>query len=477
MNNDLHVALDRGSSTKGSVRRKLRVIEAPIWRRGSLLKVLTATVLGACALLGSYGTAQAAVTSVSVVSSTELGDYNHRAYREVTLRMMGTAPGGAYDVPVTLAYPTRSRDYSGAALVDVVNTVFMLWPAPLPAPATPVPLYLARLYLGDQYLFGSGHVYLSVNWDKNALAIGGTGTIADHGDAFSIIRDAAALARDPGQIPAQHRPNASGTVIAFGYSQTGGLLRNFYRTQANSSGGLAFDGALYGGANGNCLDPSLGNSLGSFLCGDGPVSDGGKVIAFNSELDTQWFGYAERGQTADYRLMEIAGTSHIPGRAFAFADAPAQNPASWQPVARASLRNLIAWIGGTPPPDSNYISLEDDVGELFGVPFREAIRDSDGNALGGVRLPHMNATDHGREVGAPLGTYEAFEFNTEDLFIFIGGHFTPFGAARLAALYPSHGAYVQRVAGAAQRLVQRREILAEDGKAFVKEAARSNIGK
>ena len=77
----------------------------------------------------------AAVTSVSVVSSTELGTYNHRAYREVNLRLIGTAPGGAYDVPATLAYPTRGRDHSGVAVVDVVNTVFMLWPAALPAPA------------------------------------------------------------------------------------------------------------------------------------------------------------------------------------------------------------------------------------------------------------------------------------------------------------------------------------------------------
>ena len=81
---------------------------------------------------------------------------------------------------------------------------------------------------------------------------------------------------------------------------------------ANRSGGvLAFDGALYGGAGGTCLDPTQG-SLSAFACGDGPVSDGGKVIAFNGEGDAQWFGYGERGQTADYRLMEIAGTSSCP---------------------------------------------------------------------------------------------------------------------------------------------------------------------
>ena len=104
--------------------------------------------------------------------------------------------------------------------------------------------------------------------------------------------------------------------------------------------------------------------------------------------------------------MEIAGTAHIPRPVLPFDDAPAQNPASWTPAVRASLHNLIAWIDGTTPPDSNYITLDEEVGDLFGFPFREAIRDADGNALGGVRLPHMTAKFHGHEVGAPLGTYE-----------------------------------------------------------------------
>ena len=454
--------------------RKLGIFGSMPPRQRCLIKLVTATVLGACALLGSYSTAEAAVTSVSVVSSTELGTYNHRPYREVKLRIVGTAPGGAYDVPATLAYPTRSRDRSGVAVVDVVNTVVLGFPGPLPAPMTHVPIYQARdLHLGEEYLFGSGHVYLSADWDKDALANAGTGTIAERADAFSIIRDVAALAREPSSIPLQARPNASGVVIAYGFSQTGELLRAFYRAHANSTGGrLAFDGALYGGSFGLCFD-----AVAEFPCGDGPVSDGGKVIAFNTETETQVNGYSERGQTADYRLMEIAGTAHIPTPVIAFPDAPAQNPGDWTPVIRASLRNLIAWIGGTPPPDSNYIELEEEVGELFGLPFRQPIRDPDGNALGGVRLPHMTATYHGHEVGAPLGTYEGFEFNTESFFILLGGHFTPFDAARLHSLYPSHGIYVNRVTQAAHRLVERREILPEDGTAYIREATHATIGK
>jgi hypothetical protein len=61
-------------------------------------------------LLGAQGPAGAAVTSVTVVSSIELGTFGHHEYREVQIRMRGMAPGGAYDVPVTLAFPKRSKD-------------------------------------------------------------------------------------------------------------------------------------------------------------------------------------------------------------------------------------------------------------------------------------------------------------------------------------------------------------------------------
>ena len=123
------------------------------------------------------------------------------------------------------------------------------------------------------------------------------------------------------------------------------------------------------------------------------------------------------------------------------------------------------------------MTLDEEVSDLFGFPFRQATRDAAGNALGGVRLPHMTSTVDGRQAGAPLGTYDGFEFNTQDPFIFIGGHFTPFEPPRLEALYPSHGAYVHKVAQAAHRLVKRREILEEDSVALIREAERSTIGR
>jgi hypothetical protein len=416
-------------------------------------------------------TGPAAITSVSVVSSTELGKFDHRDYREVQIRMNGTAPGGAYDVPVTLAFPQESKDYSGVAVVDVINTALVTVPV-LPAPATHDPNPVARRQMGDDYLFGSGHVDVGVEWEKAAVELLGIGTIAAAGDAFTILRDAAALARNPVQVPSTGRPEGASKVIAYGYSQTGGVVRGFYHSHQNTNGGLAFDGALYGAADGGCIQPPRPR----FIC-SGTVSDGGKVIAFATETDAQRGGYLERGETSDYRFFDIAGVAHIPRPSIPFVDAPNQNEMLSGPAARAALRNLIAWIDGTEPPASNYIDLQRAESIVFGNPFRYAVRDADGNAVGGLRLPHMTALDKGGEVGAPLGTYDGADFAQTNFFLWLGGHFTPFDSAKLDSLYPTHGSYVERVAKAAHRLVERREILKEDASAYIREASHSTIGK
>jgi hypothetical protein len=89
----------------------------------------------------------------------------------------------------------------------------------------------------------------------------------------------------------------------------------------------------------------------------------------------------------------------------------------------------------------------------------------------------MTAMDSSGEVGAFLGTYAGVDFAQSNFFVWLGGHFTPFDSAKLESLYPSHGSYVERVAKAAHRLVQRRELLQEDAKAYIEEAAHSTIGK
>jgi hypothetical protein len=149
-------------------------------------------------------------------------------------------------------------------------------------------------------------------------------------------------------------------------------------------------------------------------------------------------------------VNEIAGVAHTPQPIVPFgALAPDQNPILFSSAVRAALHNLLAWIDGVEPPSSNYIALEAQEFRFAGVPFRYAVRDADGNAVGGIRLPHMTATDSSGEIGAPLGTYLGIDFAQAIGAVAFGGRFIPFDPAKLNSLYPSHGRYVERVAKAA----------------------------
>jgi hypothetical protein len=152
----------------------------------------------------------------------EIGPFEGKPFREITGRLEGEAPGGPYSVPATLVVPAGAEDHNGFALVDVVNTItitdenFVLDDAPMP---------LARVYMGDAFLFGRGSAYLAVNWDRDAVAALGEGEIAEPEDGYTILCDAAAVARDPGAHLSEEAdleaPVASERVIAYGFSQTG----------------------------------------------------------------------------------------------------------------------------------------------------------------------------------------------------------------------------------------------------------------
>jgi hypothetical protein len=158
-----------------------------------------------------------------VRTAKDIGPFRGKAYREVEAQMHGNAPGGAYAVPVTLAFPKQVPDHNGFAIVDIVNTITIgreQWVL------GGQPMLLARRHMGDDFLFGRGNVYVGVIWDKTAVEALGSGTIATAVDGYTILRDAATVARNPSRyLPAEAGTvPASDNIIAYGYSQTGNLL-------------------------------------------------------------------------------------------------------------------------------------------------------------------------------------------------------------------------------------------------------------
>jgi hypothetical protein len=234
--------------------------------------------------------ARAEPSGLTVRTAKDIGPFRGKVYREVEAQLQGTAPGGAYAVPVTLAFPKQVSDHNGFAIVDIVNTItigkdqFVLGGQPLP---------LARRHMGDDFLFGRGNVYVGVIWDKTAVEALGNGTIATAVDGYAILRDAATLVRNPSKyLPAEAgAAPASDNIIANGYPQTGNLLRGWYFDHMNRDTGTpAFNGGLVGGANGRCLDL---HDMAFKTCA-GALADGSKVIDLSPETDVEWGGDRRR---------------------------------------------------------------------------------------------------------------------------------------------------------------------------------------
>lgn len=420
----------------------------------------------------------AEITNLTAVSSKDIGPFNDKPYREIEVRMEGTAPGGPYAVPVTLVLPARAEDHNGFAVVDIINTItigkpqFVIGGAPLP---------LARMHMSDEFLFGRGNAYVGVIWDKAAVEALKNGTIVAPADGYTIIKDAAALAREPGKyLPADAgAAPSSDKVIAYGYSQTGAVLRGWYVDHHNTQdGAVVFDGGLVAGASGGCQ----GLQTEWKIC-EGAITDGGKIISLSTESDAEWGGYFERGEADDYRFLEIAGVSHIPAPIADFRahGMPEQNIVDFGPAFRAALANLQEWLDGKDPPPSASMELAaTPTREVDGMGLRPAVRDADGNAKGGLRLPHMpTVLADGTKAGGPLGQYTGLAWNYEksNIFFVISGAFAPFPPDKIKALYPTHETYVAAVTAAARDLATKRYILAEDADAYIADAERSDVGR
>lgn len=106
-------------------------------------------------------------------------------------------------------------------------------------------------------------------------------------------------------------------------------------------------------------------------------------------------------------------------------------------------------VPGAPPPVLGNLRLD-----LIG-------RDEFGNALGGIRLP---------DIDAPVGQYVPCTYRDR-----LGGSFRPFDSATLKRLYPTHDHYVEAVRRAADRCAEQRFISREAADAFIADAQSSPV--
>ena len=169
----------------------------------------------------------------------------------------------------------------------------------------------------------------------------------------------------------------------------------------------------------------------------------------------------------NWRQYEMAGISHLPEPILPLG-LPNQNTADARPIFRAAFDNLTRWTHGRnreKPPAARYFQGSVDATDAF-IPSTDA----DGHFAGGVRLPHVASTVHGRVAGAPLGRHTPLNpagLDPFHPFVFLSGTFTRFSDDELLSRYASRRQYVRRVTRAVDHLAARGYITNQDRKALI----------
>ena len=436
--------------------------------------------------------------TITAVTENAARDYDHaRGYTYAEITVHGTvdrADGsvGVYAVPAVLIYP-RHRRANRVGVVDWVNSAYYhFFPA-----TTESGTFQFTLLATEQYLFDEGYTYVSIQWDKAVTEIFGPaapidgqlhnhlvyGSIDRSGDAWEILLDAARLLKDPSVYPGNDGPRPVATVLSSGYSQGAGAQLELLAEGLDPH--RVYDGHLIQMIGLACFKRvDIAPHFGFF--GDcSPLPTNGQhapVIVLASESDMVIFhptvlGFGKNAfftrNPADpnWRQYEMAGISHLPEPILSLG-LPNQNTADARPIFRAALENLTKWARDNDresPPPSRYFSGSVDAIDAF-VP----MTDGDGHFAGGVRLPHVESTVHGRVAGAPLGRHTPLNplgLDPFNPFAFISGTFTRFSDDELLDRYRSRDQYTRRVRRAADHLATNGYITNPDRTALITAAA------
>ncbi|TML65967.1 MAG: hypothetical protein E6G14_15605 [Actinobacteria bacterium] len=227
--------------------------------------------------------------------------------------------------------------------------------------------------------------------------------------------------------------------------------------------------------------------------GGAPIRDdvGVPVLVFQTETDVSFGrGTARQPDTSMYRLWEVAGTSHFDfyglsigpkdtgdGHSAAAVLASMQNPTN-HPTANftcnspintgpahyvldAAFYRINRWVAkGVVPPVAPRL-------QTTGVSPVVFATDANGNVLGGIRTPAVDAPVAKLSGGGQGGSS----------FCFLFGSTAPFTPAQLKALYPNHRKFVSAWVKATKSARAKGFLVDADAKELESAAVRSNIGK
>ena len=423
---------------------------------------------------------------------------------------------GSYTVPVQIYYPTEGGN--GTAILEPTNSALLFF---LLASRGDIAgdhrsdaddideLEKMQVNFGlagaKEYLLRNGYTHMAIQHSKTVTDFMGEvppegrdrrylcyGRIERATDGYAIVRDAARWLRSTAALTGDAPPvQPHDHVIAYGLSGSGYFLRSYLTRGENS--GREIDGFFVHAAGSMNLDliddtadcPDGAMCVGSprffhWVLSEGPPpTSGAKVLAVDSQSDLEFNAGALARQDddafdSDYVRWEVAGAPHVPVFALDMTalGAEHQNTMDWSPIWRSGFEHLNRWVrGGTPPPSAPFV--EGQIVATENGPAWNSKLDEDGNALGGIRLP---------EIEAPLGVYTGFDFSWLDpavaenhpyaIVFAYGGRFDPFSGQELAQRYPTEAAYRDVFVAAAQTAFDEGYILEEDLRRYADQLSR-----
>jgi hypothetical protein len=308
------------------------------------------------------------------------------------------------------------------------------------------------------------------------------GPLSHPGDSFSydmFTQAGQAIRSDATTLLGGLKPQR---LIASGESQSAGRMVTYI--DAIQPLAHAYDGFLVHsrGAGGAPLSqpplPSVPMPLSAMIRTDNTAP----VLVLQSETDVN--EGARQDDSPTFRLWEMAGTSHVDaytvgiglsdvgdGQGDTAMFNAMRNPPSigcGAPVntgpshvlVQAAMRRLNQWIRrGIEPPTAPRL-------EVTSFSPTTYARDANGNVLGGIRTPHVDA---------PVAAITNAGQSGPGLLCRLVGATFPFDAQKLASLYRSHDNFVAKWRKAARRAVDARFLLAVDARMLNAAATQSTI--
>jgi hypothetical protein len=315
-------------------------------------------------------------------------------------------------------------------------------------------------------------------------------SMADDGQVWDMLSQAAALLKADAAPTNPLAGFGVERIILAGYSQSAGYIKTYVNSFHNdailSDGSNAFDGYFEGAGSFASKKPDAPDSGNEFNPRGDPRNKTllpvpAPVMRFqtSNEVRGVFASHVLRQTETDsplIRTYEMAGGAHVDARQMVFEEQQnidelglesrwplCDDPSTLRVeyVHSALLSRLDDWIqSGREPPPSRLMSLVPNAkGNLV------AELDSDGNEVGGVRLPQL---------AVPTGVWTGLNPN---LFCFLNGNYIPFSEAELAARYPSHRAYTGEVFRAVIDTYSEGYLLPQDGWEIYWDARMSNIAR